>query len=351
MPTVVLDPGLLAYVQSMSRADLLVKVEQLVIWSKISATHFWVTVTLPPSARETLEVSEFIPAYESAKRLLESTGLRNVYSPEDLIRPVYDLLEKASPAAFCCVADEMHDQFKSDPPQPWHGDNPSIEALSQRALLMSSLENQIHEEKKLRYFASVIKSETIEFAALLELIDPNTLPGFGVEDMPKNVHDQFQHVWSIEDVLSTIDPGEIWKNASSSREIKLAIQLACRNRMIAEGTYSTLDKIPSFFVGGDFLESLKAWQADEDHRFAIQTLESCAAAVLNLPTIEIKPFYTKAKRAADSADPLRAHISKAGVGLRLMMWLRPAAPRCIEFANVGGKNEEEIVYSAPSSAV
>lgn len=351
MPTVVLDPGLLAYVQSISKADLYVKVERLAIWSKISATYSWVTVTLPPSTRETLEVNEFIPAHEAAKRLLESTGLRHVYSPEDLIRPVYDLLEKATPAAYCCVGDELHGQFQSDPPQPWHGDNPSIESLSQRALLMSSLENQIHEERKLKYFASVIQSGTITFAALLQLVDPDTMPGFGVADMPKGVQDQFQHVLSIEDVCSTVDPSEVWKNALSSREIKLAIQLACRNRMIEEGTYSTLDKIPSFFVGGDFLQSLKDWQADEDHRFAARTLETCAAAVLNLPTIEIKPFYTKAKRAADLADPLRAHISKAGVGLRLMMWLRPAAQRCIEFANVGGKHEEEIVYSAPSSAV
>ncbi len=351
MATVVLDPGLLAYVQSMSRADLLAKVEQLVIWSKVTATRPWVRVTLVPSTRESLEMHEFIPAHDSAKRLLETTGLRNVYSPEDLIRPVYDLLEKAAAAAYCCVADELHSGFKSDPPQPWHGDHPRIEALSQRALLMSALENRVHDHKKFTFFASVIKSDNIKFSALLELVDPDTMPGLGTEDMPMNIEDRFQHVTSIEDVCSTTDPSEIWKNALSSREIKLAIQLACRRRMIADGTYSTLDKIPLFFVGGDFFSSLKAWQADEDHRFASQTLESCAAAVLNLATIEIKPFFNRAKRAADSADPLRAHISKAGVGLRLMMWRRPGIQRCIEFANVGGKNEEEIFYSDPSLAV
>ena len=79
-------------------------------------------------------------------------------------------------------------------------------------------------------------------------------------------------------------------------------------------------------------------------------MESCAEAVLDLPTIEIKPF-NKARRASDLANPLRAHISKSGVGIRLMMWQRPATERCIEFANVGGKKEEEISYSDPSLAV
>jgi hypothetical protein len=350
MATVVLDPGLLAFVPALSRAELLAKIVQLVAGSKISATRPWITLALVPSTREVLAVNEFIPAHDVAERLLENTGLKHAYSPEDVIRPVYHLLEKALASTYCCVADELHQQFESTPPQPWHGGNEEIETLSQRALLLSSLENRVHEQRKLQLFASVIEAPSIKFRALLELVDPENIAGLTAQDMPKDVQDEFQHVSSVEDICSAIDPSQIWRSAGSSRDIKLAIQLACRRRMMAEGTYSTLDKIPSFFVGGDFHESLKQRQADGDRRFATQTLESCAAVVLNLATIEVKPFL-KAKRAADSASPLRAHISKAGVGLRLMMWQRPGAQRCIEFANVGGKQEEEISYSEPSLAV
>jgi hypothetical protein len=350
MPTVVLDPGLLAFVPLISRADLFTKVEQLVTWSKISATRPWVKLALVPSTREFLEIHDLIPAHEPAKRLLETTGLRNVYSPEDIIRPVYDLLEKSLPTEYCCVTDELHEDFSADPTQPWHGNDPTVEALSQRALLMSYLENQVHNQKKLQLFASVFGSDAIKFEARLEAVEPDAIPGFGEQDMPMDVQDTFQHVRSIEDVCSTVNPDEMWAHALSSWDVKFAIQLACRQRMIAEGTYSGLDNVPLFFVGADFRPSLKKWQADAHHRFATQTLETCAAAVLDLPTVEIKPFR-KARRASDLAYPLRAHISKAGVGLRLMMWRRPMTRRCIEFANVGGKNEEEISYSDPSLAV
>lgn len=60
-------------------------------------------------------------------------------------------------------------------------------------------------------------------------------------------------------------------------------------------TYTNLKAIPTFYIGVGFLASLRDWQADGRKPFAAQTLQSCVAAVLELPTIEIKPFR-KAKR-------------------------------------------------------
>jgi hypothetical protein len=350
MATVVLDPGLLAYVQTISKTDLMARIELLVTWSKSSAASPWIKLSLVPSVREFLERHDLIPAHEPAKRLLENTGLRNVYSPEDMIRPVYNLLEKALPTVYCCISDELHKDFTSNPSQPWHGNDPAIEELSQRALVMSHVEGQIHVQNGLKLFASVLGTDSVKFTAQLQAVDPETTSGFGLSEMPKYVEDQFQHVRSIEDVCSAIAPIDIWAHASSASDIKFAVQLACRSRMIAIGTYAGLESVPPFFVGAEFLVSLRKWQADERHRFAGQTLESCAAAVLDLPTIKIK-YFRKAKRSLDRAIPLRAHISKSGVGLRLMMWQRPTAIRCIEFANVGGKSEEEISYSDPSRSV
>lgn len=350
MPIVILDPGLLAYLPDISRSELMARVELLSNWSKFSETHTWVELSLVPSIRDFLARNDLMPAAEPAKRLLALTGLRNVYSPEDLVRPVYNLLEKALSTAYCCVADELHEEFGSDPAQPWHGPNPNVEAMSQRALIMSHIENHIHDERKFQFFASTLKTEKVSFSARLDTVEPPTNPPFSDAHLPRQVEDEFEHVRSIEDICAGLDANEAWAKALSSSEIKFAIQLGCRRRMTSEGRYTNLQEIPTFFVGADFLESLKTWQADGRGRYASQTLECCVAAVLDLPLIDIKPFH-KAKRAADLASPLRAHISESGVALRLMMWQRPGPTRRIEFANVGGKHEEEIAYSDPSEAV
>jgi hypothetical protein len=350
MATVVLDPGLLAYVQTLSKAHLIEKIELLATWSKTIATRPWVNLSLIPSGRESLENHGLIPAHEAAKQLLESSGLRNIYSPEDIIRPVYELLEKALPASYCCIREELHQDFSSIPQQPWHGGDPVVENLSEKSLLMSYVENQIHLKRKLNLFASALGVKSVQFAAQLTIVEPDALTGFESNQLPKSIQDEIRHVRSIEDICANLSPADIWAEALSATDIKLAIQLACRSKMMILGTYSGLDAVPTFLVGSEFLDSLRDWQADLRHRFAGQTLQCCVAAVLNLSTIKIKPF-NKPNRTADNANPLRAHVSRAGVGIRLMMWERPGGNRTIEFANVGGKSEEQISYSHPSLAV
>jgi hypothetical protein len=350
MPIVILDPGLLAYLPDISRTALFAKVELLNTWSKFVGTQRSVDISLPPSVFEVLTNNNLMPAHEPAKEVIEKTGLRHVYSPEDLIRPVYHLLEKALQGAYCCLSDELHEEFESDPAQPWHGTNANVEAMSQRALMMSLIENRIHEDTRFRFFASALNTQKVRFGARVDAIDPAADSVLGDMGLPQRFEDEFQHVRSIEDLFAGLDPNDLWAEAVSSADIKFAIRLGCRKRMISEGNYTNLNGIPAFFVGPDFFPSLRFWQADGRNRFASQTLECCAAAVLDLPVIEIKAFH-KAKRGADLALPLRAHISKSGVALRLMMWQRPGPTRTIEFANVGGKQEEEIIYSDPSAAV
>jgi hypothetical protein len=352
MSTVVLDPGLLAYAPNISRAELFERVELLAGWSKISATQERIALALIPTTLDLLARYNLLPAHEPADRLLELTGLRHVYSPDDLIRPVYDLLERASSNHYCCITDELHDEFKSNPAQPWHKIDESVEELSQRALVMSHVENQLHEHRPFRFFASVLPVCKVSFSAQLATVDPSTLSNYTDADLPQNVGDEFHHVRSIEDLYNEMDPKDIWAEASSATDIKFAIQLGCRKRMINEGTYKILGAIPKFLVGDDFLPSLRRWQADDANKYASQTHESCVAAVLELPSITIKSF-DKPKRAADMASPLRAHVTESGVALRLMMWDRTQLEkkRSIEFANVGGKHEEEISYTDPNTSV
>lgn len=349
MPLVILDPGLLAFLPSTSKSELLDRVKLLASWSKFCGTRKWAVLCLLPSVSDFMARNNLLPAYEPAQRLLAATGLANVYSAEDLVRPVYHLLERALSDAYCCAVDELHEEFDASPRPPWHGQELAVDGMSERALILSHIENQLHGDRRFRFFASTLETGTVNFSAQLAAVVPDTNAGFGAADLPTTIEDQFQHVRSIEDIIAGLDPSEIWAHAFSSADIKLAIQLGCRGRMMSQGTYANLASIPAFFVGCRFLESLQVWQADGQSRYAHITLECCVAAVLDLPIVEIKEFR-KPKRLADLACPLRAHISKGGVALRLMMWQRPGPIRCIEFANVGGKDEEEIIYSEPSDA-
>jgi hypothetical protein len=349
MTSIILDPGLLAFIPTLSKLDLMQRIDLLSDWSKTSGTQPWVKIALVPGLHSFLERNNLFPSYEPAKALLQSTGLNVIYSPEDIIRPLYNLLEGAFKDEFCCVNDELHDGFRADPKQPWHGEA-TVDGMSQRALILSHVENVAHRRRKLCIFASILRSPKVIFSARLDALEPPSSTGaYTLPDMPREVEDEFAHVRSFEDVCSLIEAHQVWATATTTFQIKLAIQLGCRKHLINAASYVDFSHIPNFHVGKDFLPSLIRWQANGKKPFAAQALQSCVAAVLDLPAITIKVFH-KAKRAKDSAEPLRAHISERGVGLRLMMWQRPGPKRCIELANVGGKAEEEISYSDPKDA-
>ena len=349
MASVILDPGLLAFIPSLSKKQLIKRIEILSGWSKTNSTQPWVKIALAPGVQAFLERNALFPSYEPAKALLESTGLRSIYAPEDIIRPLTSLLESAISNEFCCVTDELHQEFVSEPCQPWHGEA-VVDEMSQRALILAHVENQAHNDRKLNLFASILESANVAFSARIDAIDPPNAGNYEASNLPLDIEDEFPHVCSFEDVCSALDAQQIWAGATSASQIKFAIQLGCRLHLIAAGRYDEFADIPTFYVGSDFLPSLIRWQAHAVHPFAAKTLESCVAAVLDMPTITIKPFFTKRYRSLDLAAPLRAHLSKKGVGLRLMMWQKPGPKRTIEFANVGGKSEEEITYSDPKDA-
>jgi len=184
------------------------------------------------------------------------------------------------------------------------------------------------------------------------MIEPTGLTGFVETDLPKNIEDEVLIVQTVEAYISKLNPETIWANASGCPQLKLAILLKCREILIASNSYVRLDALPAFYVGSDFHTSLGERECSGNDKYARLTLNCCAAAVLNLPTIEIKDFR-KNPRAADMAAPLRAHINKGKAAMRLMMWRRPAQgnrPETLEFANVGRKHEEEIIYSDPADA-
>ena len=345
---VVLDPALLTFSRSLGREEFVARVRFLAEWAGLARSGE-VQIHIAAEVRNFLIRNGYFPAHEAVADAIECLDLRFRYAPEDVIGPINTILNRASATAYCCIRDENHDGFVSTPPQPWYPDSPINEQV-QRAVVLSSIETELHGRRQF-IFASCLTGGRLEFSARVDMVDPDSIAGFRVADLPKTIQGTAVIAGGLEGVLDSYSAGQLWAAAACNVEIKTAIQVRCREKLKAAGVYGSMTDVPEFLVGSDFYASLVRCQAAGSGKFAGVTLEGCACAAMELVTLEWKAF-NKSRRKADGAEPLRAHLTKAGVALRLMAWRRPAAAGGgLEFANVGEKWEEEISYSDPTEAV
>ncbi|HOO49872.1 MAG TPA: hypothetical protein PLK94_01140, partial [Alphaproteobacteria bacterium] len=101
-----------------------------------------------------------------------------------------------------------------------------------------------------------------------------------------------------------------------------------------------------YTIGSNFLTSARKWGFDKNKSDANILIESCARIILDCPKNEVNVFREsentdKQRKRADGALAFRTHLTKRGVGFRLMFWRHTDGK--IEFANVGSKNELEIM--------
>lgn len=345
-----MDPAALAFPPEMDTEDVLARVPFLARWAQMVRSGE-LRVQVAPGTREFLVRNNFFPAHPTVAAAIEAMGLRHRYAPQDVIGPVTTILNRALASFYCCVRDAIHEEFSSTPAQPWNT-NADLDYESQRSVILSRIEQFLHNSpEKIAVAAQAISGEA-QFSAVLSVIDPDDLKKFSSGDLPKRIDGSIVAVDTYEDVLDCLSANQHWAAAADNLDIKFAIRIRCRERLKSIGKYDSFDKLPTFYVGSDFYGSLQGCQAAGTGRFASATLDACASAVLGLSTIEWKPFE-KPSRKADSAVPLRAHVSKAGAALRLMAWQRsPGTSRkCLEFANVGVKWEEEIYSDDPTKAI
>ncbi len=345
---VVLDPAMLAFTPDISHDDFVERVRFLAQWAKFARSDE-VQIQIPPEVRTYLIDHNYFPAYSTVAQAIDTLGLRYRYAPEDVIGPVITIFNRLSCDLYCCVRDAMHQDFASTPPQPWYSDG-AINNEVQRSLVLAAIEGSLHQHER-ALFASVLRTHRIGFSAVLVMVDPDYLAGFRQVELPKAVSKGIAVVADLEAVWDALGSHQMWAAAAGNTDIKTAIKLRCREILRQEGGDGAMRDIPEFYVGSDFYPSLQGRQAAGDGRFASVTLQACADAVLERPTFEWREF-NKSRRKSDGAEPLRGHLTGGNMALRLMAWRRAAEGHaCLEFANVGEKWEEEIVYSDPSAAV
>lgn len=151
-------------------------------------------------------------------------------------------------------------------------------------------------------------------------------------------------VFSHEQLLDSLDLWAIWDGASSDEAVRSSVEARVKS-ILSSGAEA--DGVSDFTIGSNFIDSLRAWGADSRQDYAMVTIESCARIVLGIPKKTINEFRESTDRNAkqrtrmDGALAFRTHLTKKGVGLRLMFWKHTDGT--IEFANIGGKGELEIL--------
>ena len=160
--------------------------------------------------------------------------------------------------------------------------------------------------------------------------------------IPYAINDHLSVFFSRDGLLESIEPLSLWPVTNDIEAACNAID-CCIARLVAAGTTEKKKKLYS--VGASFLPTAQNWECGHEGSHAFTLIESCARIVLDIPKHEVRPFYDRTSgrqiSRTDRALAFRTHLTKRGVGLRLMLWKIPDGT--IEFANVGNKDELMIL--------
>lgn len=182
-----------------------------------------------------------------------------------------------------------------------------------------------------------VKSEVHELDFLQDGMNiPEEFPHITVDKIPVS----FSHG----KLLSQLGLWAVWDNASDEEAAKSAINMRVE-KLLDSGV--SIDEKSDFILGFHFINSVKKWGFGSRSDYAMILIESCARIILGIPKNPLKEFRDNSKSTSgqrvrdDGALAFRTHLTKKGVGFRLMIWKRPNG--IYEFANVGSKNELEIL--------
>lgn len=165
------------------------------------------------------------------------------------------------------------------------------------------------------------------------------------DELPINVADKIPVSFKHDELSIQLDVWDLWDNASSNESAVSAIELCIQN--LVEAGVNSVAKV-QYTLGSNFLGSARTWGAGKRSDYAMIIIESCARIVLGIPKNQLNEFRVDSKstsaqrkRDNDGALAFRTHLTKKGAGLRLMFWKLPSG--VIEFANIGDKDELEIL--------
>jgi hypothetical protein len=159
---------------------------------------------------------------------------------------------------------------------------------------------------------------------------------------PTQLEEELICVFDCNEIVAASSALELWNSAKSEDDVRHAIEFRVREHQ-AIGLHP--EKIDSWIIGKNFTESLHTWNFSQVASQAELVIDACARILLEKPRQPVKEFWSNVEKKIqivrdDGATGWRTHLSKRGVGFRLMLWIHKNGT--VEFANVANKAECEI---------
>jgi hypothetical protein len=169
------DPSILAFPADINSRQIASRVAALATWSQFCALNKWFSLGLSATAKAGLREGGYLPAHVPVSNALKACAMQQ-YSPGDVIRLIYSILDTALQHAHCCVRDELHSTLASQPDKPWYQPQ-SLDDLTEQALVIGHIERHIHGDERLRTLLSFVNAQSLRFQAQLDIVEPSKVRG------------------------------------------------------------------------------------------------------------------------------------------------------------------------------
>lgn len=161
-------------------------------------------------------------------------------------------------------------------------------------------------------------------------------------ETPNHFEAELLCLFDCNDLIAASGALELWNVAQNADDVRRAIEFRVKEHQ-EKGLHP--EKIGLWMIGANFVQSLHTWNFDRVESQAELVIDACARLLLDRPREPLKEFRITAGSKKqmvrdDGATGWRTHLSKRGVGFRLMLWRHENGT--IEFANVANKAECEI---------
>lgn len=329
---ILIDPACIAVPNFAESSDDVERlIDRLIEYARIVSSNNPFEIFVDDNIEEKL--GNLYPSFEAITDYLEMCGLDHVFQARDIAKQVGAILARStrwSDADLPLV--EAFASLEIQPPLPALLYPRELAEETHYSLLAVSVASSQFKciflsspfpDYNLTHYSIHAKSIHLKRAGVLSEIpaftgSAKTLPEIFNLMTLDTAHEKWRSAQNSSDIFAAIIFGGVALTTAANKEIR--------------------EEIRSFSVGSDFIQSLRDNQAFRDGVYAREVANTCFELVSGTfgGTDRIFGRYVAQTRPRDGASGRRCHVTKGGVGLRLMYWNKG---NHLEFSNIGPKFE------------
>lgn len=268
-------------------------------------------------------------------------GESTEHTAKDIARIIHSIIQKAR------TIDDADGERIID----WHQLNISPEltsdvpnratALTELLGRLALLQNQEEAELDLihsRHPKNNKISKSYDVNGLIDCCVQNTCPA-----PSGNVTATIRTFELLKEHLSYLDYKSIFEHSKTDDQLRMSFYCGALAKLRARNIPLDDMSIEAVTIGAGFVKSLNDNQSGPGMHFSSILLDVVTDLLCGHPKYEVSTFYLgdmKTQRTFGTLNAYRTHITKSGVGLRLMLWKNQSGR--LTLANIGPKHELEI---------